>query len=288
MFERIKQYYSLTKPGVLYGNALTAAAGFLFASKSNVNWGLFLYMIFGTSLVIGSACIINNYLDQDIDKVMARTKKRALVAGVISPSRALLFGIVTGLLGIIILTVKTNGLVVLSGIFGFIVYVFLYGALSKRRSVHGTLVGSISGAMPIFAGYVAASSQIDSGAVLVFLVLFFWQIPEFYSISIYRQEEYAAANVPVISVIKGIPHTVVAIFIYTLLFIASTTALFVFEYTSVSYLIIISLLNMWWLWLSIKGLVSKNQAKWSRQMFRFSLIILLAFSFLISVDAYLP
>ena len=89
----------------------------------------------------------------------------------------------------------TNWLVVITGLAGFFTYVVLYGMLSKRMSVHGTLVGSISGAAPIFAGYVAVTGSIDAAAVLVFLAIFFWQMPEFYSIAVYRRDEYARAGV---------------------------------------------------------------------------------------------
>ena len=166
--EKIRAYYSLTKPGVLYGNVITAAAGFFLASGRHIDWWLFLALLVGTTLVIGSACVINNYFDQDIDSLMERTKKRAIVSGQVPARSALVFGIILGILGMMILVAYTNWLVVAIGVIGFIDYVVLYGMLSKRMSVHGTLVGSISGAMPILAGYVGAAGVIDLGAILVF------------------------------------------------------------------------------------------------------------------------
>src|SRR5690606_14013888 len=111
-----------------------------------------------------------------------------LVNGDVSGSIALTFGVLLGVAGLSTLWLYTNPLVVIIGVIGFIDYVWLYGAWTKRSTWHGTLVGSISGAIPILAGYVAASGQIDLGAILVFLVLFFWQMPEFYSIAIYRRD----------------------------------------------------------------------------------------------------
>jgi len=223
--EVIKDYLKLTKPGVLFGNLITAVAGFLFASTTDFHASVFLAMLLGTSLVIGSACCLNNYLDQDIDAKMQRTKTRPLIKGTVSPMGAVVFSALLGLAGLTILIIYTDLLVVWLGIAGFVTYVWLYGAFTKRQSVHGTLVGSLSGAVPILTGYVAASQTIDINAVLLFLILFFWQEPEFYSIAIYRRKEYKAAGIPVISVIRGVKRTKQEIFIYTLLFVISTLLL---------------------------------------------------------------
>lgn len=286
--ERVKTYYSLTKPGVLYGNALTAAAGFLLASRGHIDVGLFLAICIGSTLVIASACVLNNYLDQDIDSKMERTKKRAIVNGDIEGWKAVIFSVVLGLLGFVILSLYTNWLVVIIGAVGFVDYVVLYGMLSKRLSIHGTLVGSISGAVPILAGYVGVTNAIDMGAILVFLILFLWQMPEFYSIAVYRKKEYAAAGVPVMSVVKGIKNTKIQIFIYTVLFVLSTLALALFGYAGVTYFVVMAVLGMYWIWLGTIGLKKESGDAWARKMFRFSLIVLLVFCAVISVDFWLP
>lgn len=284
------RYYSLTKPGVLYGNVMTAGAGFLFASRSGFDLWLFIAMLLGTSCVIGAACTINNVLDRDIDRIMSRTKKRATVTGTVSAAHATLFGIILGLIGLGVLALWTNWLVVGIGIIGFIDYVWLYGALSKRRSIHGTLVGSISGATPILAGYCAVTGHIDLAGMLLFAALFLWQMPEFYSISIYRHDEYKAAGVPVISVIKGIRHTKNQIFAYTAAFVAATLLLFIEGSSSATYAIVMAILGSYWLWLGAKGVRTPPQhaAAWAKRMFRFSLVIILAFSLVLSVDRFLP
>lgn len=284
----VKKYYSLTKPGVLYANAMSALAGFLFASKGHINLWLFFFLCVGTTCVIASACALNNYLDQDIDSKMTRTKKRVLVAGDIPGRHAVILSVILGVVGMAILIAHTNFLVVILGAIGFFDYVVLYGMLSKRRSVHGTLVGSISGAIPILAGYCAVTGRIDVGAVLVFLVLFIWQMPEFYSIAIYRRKEYAAAGVPVISVVKGVKSTKIQIFAYTLLFVVVSLLLTVFGYTGISYFVVMAVLGVYWLVLGFQGIRPGSGDAWAKKMFRFSLIILLVFCGLISIDAWLP
>lgn len=286
----IQTYYSLTKPGVLYGNVLTAVAGFLLAAghQRHFDAWLFVTTTIGITLVIASACVLNNYLDRDIDSIMERTKQRAIASGRIRGRNAVVFSIVLGILGIACLALWVNWLVVAIGVVGFVDYVWLYGALSKRRSIHGTLVGSISGAMPILAGYCAVADRIDAGAILVFAALFFWQMPEFYSISIYRHDEYKAAGVPVMSVVKGVRSTTVQIFIYTIAFVIATLLLTPFGYTGYVYVVVMALLGLYWLRLGWRGLHAKDSNAWARRMFHFSLIILLAFSAMLTLGPLLP
>lgn len=284
------RYYSLTKPGVLYGNVLTAAAGFLLAAGIIREFSglLFLATIFGTTLVIASACVLNNVLDRDIDDRMERTKKRATVSGSISVRGAVIFSIVLFVLGNAALVAWTNWLVVATGLAGFFTYVVLYGMLSKRMSVHGTLVGSISGAAPIFAGYVAVTGAVDAAAIFAFLAIFFWQMPEFYSIAVYRRDEYARAGVPVITVVHGIPAAKVQILIYTVAYAISSVALTPLGYTGWVYAVVMGVLGAWWIVIGIQGFRAKDDNAWARRMFRFSLIIIMAYSLMISIGPLLP
>jgi protoheme IX farnesyltransferase len=285
-----RTYYSLTKPGVLYGNVITALAGFLLAASyfRRFDATLLIATIVGTTLVIASACVLNNFLDQDIDRLMERTKNRAIAAGEIPGNRAVAFSATLGISGIIILALWVNALVVSIGVAGFVIYVWLYGALSKRRSIHGTLVGSISGAMPILAGYAAVAGHIDTAAVLVFAALFFWQFPEFYSIAIYRRKEYAAAGVPVMTVVKGVKVTILQIYLYTLLFVISALLLTIFGYTGLSYLVAMGGLSVYWILLAAKGFRAADSDAWARKNFHASLMILLAYCALISIGPLLP
>lgn len=282
------RYYTLTKPRVLYGNVLSAAAGFLFASPGRIDWLLFLAVCAGTTLVIGAACVLNNVLDRDIDTVMARTKKRATVTGGVGARNAVIYSIVLLVLGMGILIAWTNWWVVAVGLGGFLAYVVLYGMLSKRMSIHGTLVGSVSGAAPILGGYVGANPAIDAGAVMVFAIFFFWQLPAFYSIAVYRQAEYARANVPVISVVRGIPNTIKQILAYTVVFVAFSLLPQLFGYVGWTYTALTTLLGAGWIVMGVRGLRAPDPDRWARLMFRYSLIMMFAISVLLSVGPRLP
>lgn len=288
MYDTIKNYYRLTKPGVLYGNVLTGAAGFLLAAAGRYDWLLFVAAIGGMTLVIAAACVLNNYLDRDIDTIMERTKTRPSVKGHIRGSSMVAFSAVLFFLGTVILAIWTNMVVVGIGIVGFVTYVWLYGALSKRRSIHGTLVGSISGAMPIAGGYAAVSGTVDAGLVIVFLIMFFWQFPEFYSIAIYRKKEYAAAHIPVMPVIKGVRSTIIQIYVYTVLYVLSTLLLTVYGYTGIVYLLVMAGAGGYWVWLAGKGFTTSDPEAWARKMFRFSMVTILLLCVMLGIGPLLP
>lgn len=283
----LKTYYHLTKPGIVYGNALTTIAAFLFASQWHVDVGTFVGALLGISLVIASACVFNNYIDRNIDKVMARTKKRALVSGAVSGQAALIYATVLGLIGAGVLYWYTNLLTLGVALFGFFAYVVVYG-IGKRKTVHGTVIGSISGAVPPVVGYCAATNRFDAAAVLLFLILVCWQMPHFYAIAMYRRNDYAAAHIPVLSVVKGMHATKLYILVYILLFMVACGLLTVFGYTGYVYLIAMSLLSLYWLKKGAAGITAHHDIQWARNMFGLSLAILLAWSVLISLDRFLP
>ena len=284
----LRDYINLTKPGVLAGNVITAVAGFFLAAAGNVDWIVFVAMLVGITLVIAAACVINNYLDRDIDSVMERTKNRPSVRGDIPGWHMVAFGTILFVVGTFILLTWTNMLTTLIGVIGFVTYVWLYGAWSKRQSVHGTAVGAISGALPIAGGYASVAGQFDIGLAIVFLILFFWQFPEFYSISIYRRKEYAAAKVPLMSVVYGVRSTTIQIFVYTILYVVSTLLLTVFDYTGFVYAVIMAVTGGYWIYLAYLGLGAKDPEAWSRRMFKFSMYAILILCVMLSVGPLLP
>lgn len=283
----LKDYYYLTKPGIIRGNLLAAAAGFLLAAQGNIDLWLLLAALAGTALVIGSACVFNNYIDRHIDTKMTRTKKRALVEGRISVESALLYGTVLGLAGFTVLALYTNWLTVLLGAVAFFFYVVIYG-VSKRRTVHGTLVGSIPGALPPVAGYTAVTGSLDGAALALFLVLVFWQMPHFYSIAIYRMKEYKAAGLPVLPVKKGVAATKPQILLYIIGFIIVSLSLTVFGYTEYVYAVVMAMVGLGWLRLAMQDFKATDNTKWARKMFGYSLLVLLTFCIMISLEAWLP
>lgn len=270
-----KSYCLLTKPGIILGNVITTAGGFALASKGHIDFLLFLATMVGLSFVIGSACAFNNYIDREADLKMSRTKNRALARGDISGRNALIFAVAIGALGATVLGMFTNLRTLSVALFGFLVYVVLY-SFSKYRSVHGTLIGSIAGAVPPVVGYCAVSNKLDAPAWILFAIIVMWQMPHFFAIAIYRMEDYIKAGIPVLPVQKGMVQTKLQMVLYIIGFIATSSLLPLFDYTGNAYFFIVLLLGAAWLLLGLQGFKSSNDTRWARKMFVFSLLIITA------------
>ena len=202
-----KEFIQLTKPGIIRSNLMAAFAGFWVAAKWDIPWLTLLWMVAGTTLVLASSCVFNNYFDRDFDMKMERTKKRALPEGRLTPNTVLSYAIILGAAGLAVLFGLVNILSGIVGIAGMFFYVVIYTLWLKRTSTWSTSVGGISGAMPPVIGYVAVTGQLDMGAALLFALLFLWQPPHFWALGIRRVEEYRAAGYPLLPVVKGITRT---------------------------------------------------------------------------------
>ena len=283
--DAIRIYYRLTKPGIVYGNLMTAAAGFIVAADRHIDPGLFVAALGGTALVIASACVVNNYIDRHIDRVMQRTKKRALATGSISGSAAFLYAGILGVTGFAVLALWVNWLTVLVGAIGFIDYVVLYG-WSKRRTWHGTLIGSISGSAPVVAGYTAAVDRFDTGALILFLILTFWQMPHFYAIALRRLKDYQSAHLPVLPAVHGAEATKRQTMMYMILFLAAVIALWAFGYAGTAYVVIMGLLAVGWIVRGFQGFRATDTSLWATKVFLYSLTLLPAFLLAVIVDVW--
>ena len=287
MLHKLQAYYAALKPERTYANVMTTAAGFLFACQWHVNWALLFYVLVGTTLVVMSACAANNYTDRGIDARMPRTRQRATVTGQVSGRGLLIIAAVFGLVGLAILAVHVNWVTVLVGSVAYVDYVVLY-AWSKRTTPYSTLIGTISGAAPLVAGYTAVTGRFDLTALLLGLVMIFWQMPHFYSIGIFRRKDYAAADIPVWPVKYGVRSTQVWILVYTALYLLAVVALAVFGSAGVVFTAATGLLGLYWLWRGLAGFKQLDATKWARGMFGFSLVTLLVLSAAIAAAPLLP
>jgi|SRR6185437_3154111 len=273
----IRAYYSLIKPGIVWSNAMTAAAGFFLAASYPFDLLRFSAMLFGLALVIAGSCAANNVIDRDIDARMERTKNRAVAANRISPANAAAFAGVLGGLGFAILFFLTNLLAFLAALFGAAVYLALYTPL-KRRTEHGTLIGAFSGSAPPVVGYAAAAHAIDGTALVLFLILLSWQMIHFFAIAIFRIDEYRAAGIPVLPLTQDVSKTKRLMLAYLFLFWLSALALFLIGSAGLIYAAVMTALSIGWLLLALKGFGAPDERGWARRMFFYSLIVLLVFS----------
>jgi heme o synthase len=279
----IKDYHQLVKPGIVYSNTLAAAAGFFVAANSTISFPFFAAMLVGIATIIASGCVFNNYIDRDIDAVMKRTKNRPLVRGTISPHNALNYGIVLALVGSVCLYF-TNWLTLAVALFGLFMYAVVYSVWCKRHTLHATVIGAVSGAIPPVVGYTALTNSLDLGAWLLFLILFTWQIPHALAIAIRRYEDYRAANIPVMPVALGIMPAKAQILAYTCAFFLASIALSLTNYTGTLFLTVMAVLGILWFVRCLQGFWTKDDKQWAKQVFLFSLVILCAFCILCAID----
>lgn len=267
-----KEYYRLAKPGIVYSNSITTFGGFWVAAQWNIDWLLLIYVIIGTALVMASGCVFNNYLDRDMDAKMLRTQERALPTGRISPVTVLWYGSILGGLGLSLLFfLAQSWLAACLALTGLVFYVVVYTAWYKRTSTWSTFVGSISGATPPVIGYCAVTGVFDMGAVILFGILFLWQPPHFWSLGIRRMEEYRAAGFPLLPVVRGSFATKVSMIRYVVVLVPVSLLLHLYGYVGHVYLVTVAILGLTWLGMTLVGFLMKNEDKWSKIMFIYSI-----------------
>lgn len=270
-----KDFVQLTKPGIIRSNLLAAFAGFWLASQWQVDWLLLVYTLLGTALVMACACVLNNYWDRDMDTKMERTQTRALPTGRINPTIVWVYGVLLGVVGMIVLYVLVHPLTALFGLIGIFDYVVVYTMWLKRTSTWSTSMGAISGAMPPVIGYCAVSPSVDSGAVLLFALLFLWQPPHFWALGIRRKEEYRAAGFPLLPVVKGVRRTKLQMLPYIVLLLPVGVLFYAEGYVTLPFLIASLLLSAYWLFHCLKGLKVQANELWAKRNFMFSIYYLM-------------
>ena len=232
-----------------------------------------IYAILGSAAVIAAAGAYNNVYDRDIDQIMPRTKSRPTVTGELSARQVLVAATTLLIIGCVLLYLASP-LAALLGFLGVFFYVVPYTMWTKRRTIWNTEVGSISGAMPPLIGWAAVAPDIwHPAAWALFLIMVIWQMPHFYAIAIRKKEDYAAANIPMLPVVKGERRTYIQSNIYLVLLSLSSL---LFLPLSLGLTIVSFILGIIWLYMSIIASKKKEEKKWANKMFTFSLIHMMA------------
>tara|TARA_Y100001936_G_scaffold46124_1_gene45007 strand:- start:1948 stop:2775 length:828 start_codon:yes stop_codon:yes gene_type:complete len=189
------------KPSILIMVLITTILGFYLGSDGNIVWINLIWMLTGTTFSAGGASVLNQYLERDQDKIMNRTCDRPIPLGIISPYNALVFGIITVIIGTIILVVKINLLTGFLSLLTVFMYVLVYTPM-KRVTWLNTSIGSVPGALPPIGGWAAATNSIDSGAWILFGILYLWQHPHFFAIAWMCKNDYEKAGFKMLPVIE--------------------------------------------------------------------------------------
>ncbi|WP_283163804.1 heme o synthase [Paenibacillus sp. 7516] len=268
-----KVFFDTIKVGIIKSNLIAMLAGlclalYVFDASFIANIVPIILSVIGSSLIIGAAGVFNNLYDRDIDAIMERTRTRPTVTGQVDTKSGLILGITITVIGGILLYIASPSAAVF-GILGLLLYVFPYTMWTKRTTIYNTEVGSLSGAVPPLIGWAAISPELGHFEIWALVVtMLLWQMPHFYGIAIRRFDEYKAAGVPMLPVVKGIRRTYIQTNVYLVLLLLSS---FLFWPLSPFVAIVAFLVSLAWLILSVATFDRNQTKKWSHKMFIFSI-----------------
>jgi len=279
----------LTKPGIVIGNLFSVTGGFLLGSRGDIHWGQGCLVAACVALTVASGCVINNVADRDIDSLMVRTRDRPMVTGEVSVPLAIVFGFKLGLVGISLLYYAAQRLLpVYLLLTGYVVYVGLYTLYLKRNSIHGTLVGAFSGAMPPVVGYCTASGGFDGAALLLVAIFSLWQMAHSYAIAIFRERDYRAAGIPVLPVVRGFSVARLHIAAYIFAFTVAAMALGWLGYVGKLYMLLALASGFYWFRQGLAGWAADSEPRWARKIFSTSIAVIVVLCVAMSVDHTTP
>jgi protoheme IX farnesyltransferase len=280
-----RDYYALTKPGVVQLLVFTAIVGMLLASPGMVPWGALVFGSLGIGLAAAAGATVNQVLDQRFDARMARTRNRPLPTGRISNRDALGFALALGVLGLGILAVLVNPLTAILTFFSLIGYAVIYTVYLKRATPQNIVIGGAAGAAPPILGWAAVENEVGLFAVLLFLIIFTWTPPHFWALALARKDDYEKAEIPMLPVTHGERVTKNFIVAYTIMLICVSVAPYFMGMTGVLYVLGALALGVGFLAYAL-GLKRATDNSTGMSTFAFSISYLIAlFSFLL-VDHY--
>ncbi|MCS6809154.1 MAG: heme o synthase [Bacteroidota bacterium] len=262
ILQRLNAYYELTKPGITRMVVLSGAAGYYlgipetlqyFSVSSNiVN---FLLAMFGIAFVSSGSCVLNNYAERDFDKLMRRTMQRPIPSGAVQPKAALLFGVMLAILGVAML-VPVNILTSVLAVLTLVLYVYVYTPL-KRKTLLSLMIGGIPGALPALGGWTAATGTVEIESLLLFILMFMWQMPHFLALSWMYKQDYKRGRYEVLAVRDQTgKHVATQTLLFVILLIPATLALAFVQKTGIVYLVGTSVLCATFLYYSFQFLRS--------------------------------
>ncbi|MGH6927481.1 MAG: heme o synthase [Dongiaceae bacterium] len=267
-----RDYATLLKPRVMSLVVFTGLAG-LIAAPGGLHPLLAAVAVLCIAVGAGAAGAVNMWYDRDIDALMERTRKRPIPAGRIPPDKALAFGVALALLSVVLMGVAVNWIAaaLLALAIGF--YVFVYTIWLKRRTPQNIVIGGAAGAFPPTIGWAAVTGTINLDSIALFLIIFMWTPPHFWSLALYRAGDYAKAGVPMLPVVAGKAETRRQILIYTSLLVPLSFAPLVLGMAGMAYAAVVSVMGACFLLLAVRVLRERG-GRAARRMFRFSILYL--------------
>jgi len=282
---RARQLLALTKPRVVSLIVFTAVIGMFLATPGLPPAAPVLFGTIGIALVAGAAAAINCLVEQNIDKLMRRTRWRPLPQGLLSSRDTLVFALAVGSIGLAILYRLVNPLTMWLTLATFVGYAVIYTVLLKPATPQNIVIGGASGAMPPVLGWAAVTNSVPPEALLLFLIIFIWTPPHFWSLALYRRDDYANARLPMLPVTHGIRYTQVMIVLYTIALTAVTLMPFAMRMSGWPYLVAALALGGTFVGYAVRLYRHYSDAL-ARATFRYSIVYLAALFAALLVDHY--
>ncbi|HAS21841.1 heme o synthase [Idiomarina loihiensis] len=280
-----RDYLELTKPRVVALLLLTAVVGMCLATEELVSLKVLVPALTGIGLMSAAAAAINHLVDRHIDAKMARTLRRPLPQGNLSPAKVTTFAASIGVIGFVTLYAWVNPLTAWLTFASMVGYAVVYTMFLKRATPQNIVIGGLAGAAPPLLGWTSVTNEINAPAVLLVMIIFTWTPPHFWALAVHRAKDYARAKVPMLPVTHGIEFTKTCIFLYTVLLTVVCLMPFLIGMTGMIYLVGVSVLNAIFLayaW-KLKYAPSKKTAF---NMFAFSIWHLMLLFVILLVDHY--
>ena len=282
---RLKQFLALAKPRVVSLIAFCAVIGMFLATPGLPNPAIVFAATVGIALVAGAAAAINCLVEQKIDAKMARTRARPLPAGELTSTQTLVFASLVGGAGLAILGAWVNVLTMALTLATFVGYAFVYTVLLKPATPQNIVIGGASGAMPPVLGWAAITNDVAPEALILFLIIFVWTPPHFWSLALYRTQDYARAGLPMLPVTHGARYTRLMIILYTFALIAVSLLPYAIRMSGMLYLVAALALGAVFAGYAIALYVRYSDAL-ARRTFAYSIAYLAALFSALLVDHY--
>ncbi|MCX7901032.1 MAG: heme o synthase [Burkholderiaceae bacterium] len=282
----LRQYWLLTKPRVTQLALFCAIIGMLLATPQLPPLSLMLKATLGIGLLAGAAFAVNSIIERHIDARMARTRMRPLASGELSPLAALIFSGVIGGAGMWVLYTQVNALTMWLTFATFVGYAVVYTVLLKPYTPQNIVIGGMSGAMPPVLGWAAVTDSVPAQAWLLALIIFTWTPPHFWSLALYRLDDYQRAGLPMLPVTHGPQVTRLHILLYTIVLVATTLLPFAIEMAGLLYLMAALALGAVFLAFAWR-LYRAYSDQWARATFNYSIVYLAALFAALLVDKFL-
>jgi protoheme IX farnesyltransferase len=283
---RLYQFYLLCKPRVVSLIMFTAIIGMLLAVPGMPPLATMGMATLGIALTAGAAAAVNCLVEQHVDAVMARTQGRPLPRGSVSSAETLAFSGIAGGLGLSLLYAWVNPLTMWLTLATFVSYAVVYTIFLKPATPQNIVIGGASGAMPPVLGWAAMTGEVNHDALLLFLIIFAWTPPHFWSLALYRRHEYAKANIPMLPVTHGEKFTRMHVLFYTLILVGATLLPFATRMSGWIYLVSAIILGAVFLYYAVRIYTDYSDAL-AQKTFRYSILYLTLLFAALLVDHYL-